>query len=232
MSGVASDDVEMPGEVAGSVDRGQHSHQYESLDFEPDYSAPTSPAPEDDEPKPKPAAPIVQALSARLGLDGDVRRGPPITDQEREVSTEMALVVWRDQSQTSIFSVEPAICLDTYHKPLIGEFLTDVRDLIRYRDKWEASTDAAKIQRASKGQQRFGPGSFEAWTYTPTAIPPPYGQKARNRSAVELIFVIDRMIDWTRRACGLPRKFLDHHHENRRHCRIAHSGIECRARRV
>ena len=64
-----------------------------------------------------------------------------------------------------------------------------------------------KIERAAKGQQWFGPGNFEPWTHTPHTTPPQYGQRAPNKSVVELVFVIDRMIDWTRRACGLPHEF-------------------------
>ena len=38
-------------------------------------------------------------------------------------------------------------------------------------------------------------------------VPPPYGEVAQCKDYVEMVQIIDRMLDWTGRACGLPMEY-------------------------
>ena len=117
-------------------------------------------------------------------------------------------MLWRDTLPCNLFEVEPAMVLDPFPKPLINDFLWHVRDVVRYRHKWDQADDSTRIQRAAKGQQRFGPRNIShGWTYGPSVTPPPYGEIAQGQDYVAMIKIIDRMLDWTGRACGLPMDY-------------------------
>ena len=98
--------------------------------------------------------------------------------------------------------------LDAFPKPLINEFLTHVRDVVKYREKWDRANDAVRAERAAKGQQRFGPRNVSReWQYGPSVVPPPYEEVVLCKDYIEMVQTTDCMFDWTGRACGLHMEY-------------------------
>ena len=154
-------------------------------------------------------------MQEKLGVEEDPDEQPRVTDEDRELrSGPQGLVLGRETLPCNLFEVEPAVVLDPFPKPLLNDFLWHVRDVVKYRIRWDQSDDSTLISRPAKGQQRFGPRNIsDGWTYGPSENPPPYGEKAQNQSYVAMIKIIDRMIDWTGRACGLPMDYWLATHE-------------------
>ena len=95
--------------------------------------------------------PLAVAMQEKLGVVEDPDERPCFAgDVEESKAGTLQLVPWRDTLPCNIFDVEPARVLDAFPKPLINEFLTHVRDVVKHRNKW----DGLMTQRVPKEQPR------------------------------------------------------------------------------
>ena len=88
--------------------------------------------------------------------------------------TETGMVLWQEPVSGNLFTIEPAMCLDAFPKQLMVEFVRHIRDVAKWRKKWDDMSEQRRRELASSGHQRYAPGRTTAWVYGPDTVPPSY----------------------------------------------------------
>ena len=80
-------------------------------------------------------------------------------DKEGEASvTETGMVLWQEPVSGNLFTIEPAMCLDAFPGQLMVEFVSHIRDIVKWRRKWDDMSEENKRGMATTAQQRYAPG--------------------------------------------------------------------------
>ncbi len=113
----------------------------------------------------------------------------------------------RRPESMSIFQIEPAVCIDPAANQLLGQYVTKLNEISKWRQKWDGCTIDILNKRSAKGQVRNGAGTCAQWRYGVDDSPPYVPEVTSDRGFQVINMQASVLLDFAEDVLNLPTSY-------------------------
>ena len=113
----------------------------------------------------------------------------------------------RRPESMSIFQIEPAVCIDPAANQLLGQYVTKLNEISKWRQKWDGCTIDILNKRSAKGQVRNAAGTCATWRYGVDDSPPYVPEVTSDRGFQVINMQASELLDFAEDVLNLPTSY-------------------------